>query len=300
MLAAGTAGVLDEMAQVTDLARLGAIVTKSITADPRDGNRPWRVAPLDVGMLNAVGLANPGVDGFLEQHAARIPTLPCPVVVSVAGFRGVESYTSVTQKLAAFEVNGAPGIQAIELNVSCPNVDGGASASVDPDVLAELIRAVRPGFEGRAIYVKLSPIVTGKITMTEIAKAAIEAGADALTISNTVPGMAIDPETREPVLGRVAGGLSGPAVHPIALKLVHDVYRAVAKEAGVPIIGAGGVTSWREAASFVLAGASAVQIGTASFANPGSGPKVASGLAKWARRQRAGTLIDLIGSVSAS
>jgi len=294
LLAAGTAGVLDEMSEVADLSALGGLVTKSITAESREGNPAWRVAPLDVGMLNAVGLANPGVKKFLAEHAGQIPSVPTQVIVSVAGFGGVESYTDTVRTLAAHE-----SVTAFELNVSCPNVHGGTEFGADPEALGELVRASKQAAGDAKLFVKLSPIAVGKITISDIARAAIDASADALTIANTIPAMAIDPETRLPLLGNITGGLSGPAMHPVTLKLVRDVYLNVAKESDTPIIGAGGVVSWREAASFILAGATAVQIGTGSFARPNGASRVAKGLAAWAKRQRADRIADLIGGLRA-
>ncbi|MFG0327862.1 MAG: dihydroorotate dehydrogenase [Phycisphaerales bacterium JB037] len=300
ILAAGTAGTLDEVGEVLDLSRVGALVTKSITAEPRAGNPPWRVAPLRAGMLNAIGLANPGIDAFMRDHAPRIAGVPTTVLGSIAGFC-IDDYVAVARRFS--EIDAMPGV---ELNVSCPNVHGGVEFGVDPDALGELIKRVRAALgthqpagkpTDSALIVKLSPIAVGRPSMVDIARAAIEAGADALTISNTVPAMGIEVETRRPMLGNRTGGLSGPAVHPIALKLVHDVHKAIARDAGVPIIGLGGVLRWQEAAAFILAGASAVAIGTGLFVNPRIPRKVNAGLAKWARRQGAQSVRDLVGTL---
>jgi dihydroorotate dehydrogenase (NAD+) catalytic subunit len=291
MLAAGTAGTLSELADVLNLARVGAVVTKSITAQPRDGNQTWRILPTDAGMLNAIGLANVGVDAFVRDDAPRVPQVPTTVIASVAGY-SVEEYCRVVAALEPI-----PSIPAIELNVSCPNVHGGCEFSADPEQLSGLIREVRPLLKTKRLFVKLSPIASGRPGMVEIARAAIEPpgsqphgpnqrpGADALCISNTIPAMAIDVETRRPRLANVTGGLSGPAVHNVAVKLVHDVYRGIARQTGTALVGIGGVSRWEHAAEFILAGASAVQVGTALFADPKAPLKIAKGLGKWCARQ---------------
>ena len=287
ILAAGTAGYVDEMTDVVDLSRVGAVVTKSITAQAREGNPTWRILETRGGMLNAIGLANMGVDAFVREYA------PTKVVGSIAGF-SVEDYVSVARAFGAI-----PAMAAVEINVSCPNVHGGCEFGADPRELRGLLSQVKPILAGKPLWVKLSPIAvaTPGGSMVEIARAAIEGGADVLCISNTTPAMAIDVETRRPRLANTTGGLSGPAVHPMAVKLVHDVYRKVAKEAGVPIVGIGGVLAWQDAAEFVLAGASAVEMGTALFADPRSPRRVVAGLEKWVRRQGAASIGELVGGV---
>lgn len=279
ILAAGTCGHLDEMAEVLDLSRVGAVVTKSITPLPRDGNPTWRILECRAGMLNAIGLANGGLDHFMEHLAPRIPSVPTRVIGSVAGF-SVEDYVMVAAHLEEVE-----GLAAVELNVSCPNVRGGVEFGLDPGALRELTAAVRAVLTRKPMFVKLSPIAAGHPSMVEVARAAVASGANALCIANTVPAMAIDVRTRRPRLANVTGGLSGPAVHPIAVKLVHDVYRGLAREAGVPIIGIGGVMTWEDAAEFVLAGAAAVEMGTALFADPRAPLRVVRGLEQWVRDQ---------------
>ena len=250
VLAAGTHGTLDEISQFVDLSRVGALVTKSITLKPREGNAGVRVVPLRVGMLNAVGLANPGVEAFVRDYAPRIEQVPCPVIGSIAGF-SVEDYVEVARAFEPIE-----HMPAVELNVSCPNVHAGLEFGVDPSSLRELVGRVRRVLKTTRLIVKLSPIVAGNPGMVEVARAAIEgqsepggpndrAGADVLTISNTVPAMKIDIETGKPVLSNGSGGLSGPAIHLIVVKLVYDVHHGVAKETDTPIIGLGGVCSWR-------------------------------------------------------
>ena len=290
ILASGTAGYLDEMSEVLDLSRIGGVVTKSITARPRPGNKTWRIIECRGGMLNAIGLANIGAEEFERSIAPRIPSVPTTVIGSIAGF-SVEDYTTVAAMWA-----GIDGVELVELNLSCPNVHGGLEFGANPDAARSLVIAVRPMLAEKKISVKLSPRTHD---MVAVARACIEAGADVLTIGNTYPAMAIDVESRKPRLSRITGGLSGPAIHPIAVKLIYEVHRAVARETNVPIIGVGGVTTWRDAAEFILAGASAVQMGAALFADPRSPLKVASGLEKWVRRQGCTSIAELIGKVDA-
>ena len=303
MLAAGTAGTLDEGRGVFDLAHAGALVTKSITREPRTGNPAWRVWPLDVGMLNAIGLANPGIDAFLSEWAPRAGGLGLPVIGSVAG-TSVDDYVHVA---AALDASGRFG--AIELNVSCPNVHGGTEFGTNSEALSELVREVRAVCGQSRLIVKMTPVLSGSPSMTDLARACIEPaggapngpnqrpGADILTISNTVPALGIDPDTRAPVLGNGTGGLSGPAVHPIALKLVHDVSAGIARDTGTPLIGLGGVTGWKQAASFILAGASAVGLGTVLFADPRAPRGVARGLERWLHRQGEARISALVGAL---
>lgn len=294
LTAAGTAGTLDELADCIDLARLGGIVTKSITREPRDGNQTWRILPERAGMLNAIGLANPGIERFLADHAPRIARMDTTVIGSIAG-NAIEDYAEVARGFATIDA-----MKAVELNVSCPNVHGGTEFGVDPVALADLIVACREQLDGKPMLVKLSPIAVGQPGIVDMAIAAIEAGAGGLCLANTVPAMAIDVRTRRPKLANVTGGLSGPAVHPIAVRLVHMVYRGVAKDAGVPIVGIGGVMTWRDAAEFILAGASAVEVGTALFVDPRAPKRITKGLAKWARSQGAASITDLVGALAGS
>jgi dihydroorotate dehydrogenase (NAD+) catalytic subunit len=293
ILAAGTCGYLDELAGAVDLSGVGAIVTKSITAEPREGNPTWRILETRAGMLNAIGLANVGAAAFAREYGPRLASAPTAVIGSVAGF-SVEGYAAAARALGAL-----PGLAAIELNVSCPNVHGGCEFGADPVALRDLLAAVRQVLGGKPLLVKLSPIAVGTRggTILDIARAAVEGGAAALCIANTIPAMEIDVQTRRPRLANITGGLSGPAVHPVAVKLVHDVYRGLARDAGVPIIGIGGVLTWRDAAEFILAGASAVQMGTALFADPRSPLKVARGLERWVRGEGVASVSELTGAV---
>lgn len=299
ILAAGTAGNLDEMQDVLDLSRVGALVTKSITPLPRDGNKVWRILDAGpAGMLNAIGLANMGLDAFLEHFAPRAGKVPCAVFASVAGF-SIDDYVRVAANLDQFAAPPTPSIPAVELNVSCPNVHSGVEFGSSCESLRELLGAVRPVLKHARMLVKLGPMTPA---IGAVARAAVEAGADGLTISNTIPAMAIDLSTRRPRLSHVTGGLSGPGLHPVAVKLVFDTYRAVCKDArgpgqSVPIIGAGGVLTWEDAAEFILAGASAVQMGTALFVDPRSPLAVARGLERWVRAQKCANIAELVGAV---
>ena len=283
-----------------DLSRVGAVTTKSITVEPREGNAAMRVAPVAAGMLNAIGLANPGIDAFAAEVAPRARAMPCRVIGSAAGF-SVADYERVAAALAACD-----GIDAVELNVSCPNVHGGPEFGADVGALAEVVKAARAAMGerpdgsggGKPLLVKLPPVAIGTPTdMVTLARAAIEAGADVLTLCNTMPGMGIDVHSRKPLLGNVTGGLSGPAVHPVVLRLIHFVYQGVARDAGIPIVGLGGVLHWEDAAAFILAGATAVGVGTATFADTRRPAKVARGLQRWARSQGVGSIAELVGSL---
>ena len=292
MLAAGTAGMLDEMSEVTKLDALGGLVTKSITRAPRPGNAYPRITFTKAGMLNAIGLANPGMDAFVSDIAPNVDDVPTTVIGSVAG-DSIEDYVAIAQAMDATE-----GINLIELNVSCPNVHSGLEFGADPIALAELVAAVAESINSAKLFVKLSPITVGTPhTIVDLARVAVESGAHGLTLTNTVPAMGIDVHTRKPILSNTTGGLSGPAIHPIVVRLVHLVYSQFAQEAGIPIMAAGGVTSWEDAAEFMLAGASAVQIGAGSFANPRTSVKVTKGLDKWVAKMGCDHISELVGSV---
>lgn len=288
VLAAGTAGYADELRDAFDLSEIGAVVTKSITREPRPGNETWRIVPSKAGMLNAIGLANPGIERFVDEVAPRLGRVPTTVIGSIAG-NAADDYAAVAERMDAVEA-----LPAVELNVSCPNVHGGTEFGVDPEALRGLVAAVRGVLARTRLLVKLSPIAVGQPGIVEVAQAAVEAGADGLTIANTVPAMAIDVNARRPVLSNVTGGLSGPAVHPIAVRLVHVVHRALPE---VPIVGVGGVSAWDDAAELILAGASACQVGTALFANPRAPIRLNRDLAKWVAAQGESCVADLVGRV---
>ena len=278
----GTSGYATEYAGLTDFSALGAFVTKSITRHERPGNPPPRVVETAGGMLNAIGLANVGLDRFLAEKVPLLATLPCPVIVNVAG-HSTADYVDTAAAVAAVGV-----VAAVELNVSCPNVADGLTFGTHPGRLRALVAAVKAVVPpGKPLVVKLSPNVED---ITATAAAAVEGGADVLSLVNTFTALAIDVNTRRPRLANVTGGLSGPAVKPIALHLVSRVYRTVTRHTGTPIIGMGGVQTWRDAAEFVLAGASAVAIGTALFVDPATPAAIAAGLSAWCDRQGVGAV----------
>jgi len=286
--AAGTCGYVDELADALDLRDLGAVTTKSITAEEREGNAPWRIIDLPAGMMNAIGLANVGVDRFLAEKLPRARGLATRLVGSIAG-HSVADYLKVAE---AFDARSE--LPIVELNVSCPNTADGLQFGEHPAALEALVREVRPVLSRTKLLVKLSPNVADIVKMAE---AAIRGGADGLTLINTVPAMAIDVERRRSRISRASGGLSGPAIHPIAVRLVHLTYRGVARDAGVPIVGLGGVFAWQDAAELILAGATAVGMGTALFVDPRSPRRVRDGLAGWVARQGAASVGELVGAL---
>lgn len=284
----GTCGYGDEYAPFMDLRRLGAFTTKSITLHERKGNLPARVAETPGGMLNAIGLANVGLERFVAEKLPVLARLGVPTIVNVAGHTQDE-YLAVCARLDPLEP-----ISALELNVSCPNVCDGMVFGTDPALLRQLVTAVREVVKRCTLIVKLSPNVTD---ITQTAAAAVEAGAECLSMINTFVGMAIDVERAEPVLANLTGGLSGPAIKPLALNLVHKVYRQVAAPAGVPVIGMGGIQNWRDAVEFMLAGATAVGIGTALFADPTTPLKVIAGIEDYLRRHGMTSVAQLTGQL---
>ena len=288
MTCSGTCGYAFEYADFTDLSRLGAFVTKSITREERPGNEPARIVETRAGMLNAIGLANVGLKRFLDEKVPLIRKMPCPVIVNVAG----HSYDDYTETCAAMD--GLDCVAAVELNVSCPNVKDGLTFGTNPGRLKELTRAVKHVLPRKPLIVKLSPNVED-ITLT--ARGAIDGGADALSLVNTFTAMSVDIWKRRPRLANVTGGLSGPAIKPIALHLVSRVYRTVARDAGIPIIGMGGVQYWQDAVEFLLAGASAVAVGTALFIDPATPVKVCEGLVQYMEKVGVELIDELIGTL---
>lgn len=295
VLAAGTAGMLDEMADVMSLANLGAVVAKSVTREPREGNAFPRITFTRGGMLNAIGLANPGLDAFVRDTAPKIASVPTTVIGSIAG-DSIEDYVAIAQAMDAIEA-----VELVELNVSCPNVHSGLEFGADPVALAELVGAVAESLNSTKLFIKLSPITVGTPnTIVDLAGVAVDSGGNGITLTNTVPAMGIDVHTRKPILSNTTGGLSGPAIHPIVVRLVHLVYSQFAHDpthAGIPIMAAGGVTRWEDAAEFILAGASAVQIGAGNFADPRLSLKVTKGLDKWVGRMGYTNISELVGTV---
>ena len=291
MTASGTCGYATEYADFVDLKRLGAFVTKSITREPRAGNEYPRVVETRAGMLNAIGLANVGLEVFLREKVPLLAPLGLPVFVNVAGTT-VDDYCAVAEALDGVEI-----VRGIELNISCPNVkEGGIQFGTDPAQVRTVTAAVRSACRNNILIVKLSPNVTD-IAVT--AAAAVEAGADALSLINTFTAMAIDIETRRPILSNVTGGLSGPAIRPVAVHMVHRVYTQVARAAGVPIIGMGGIQYASDAIEFLLAGATGLAVGTSLFVDPGCLAEIGSGIAAYLRRHGRGAVREIIGSLHA-
>ncbi|HZL34546.1 MAG TPA: dihydroorotate dehydrogenase [Tepidisphaeraceae bacterium] len=284
----GTCGYAFEYADFMDLSKLGAFVTKSITREERPGNEPARIVETRAGMLNAIGLANVGLERFVAEKVPLLRKMPCPIIVNVAG----HSFDDYVETCAA--MNALDCVAGVELNVSCPNVKDGLTFGTHPGRLRELTAQVKKTLPGKPLIVKLSPNVED-VTIT--ARAAIEGGADALSLVNTFTAMAIDIHKRRPRLANVTGGLSGPAIKPIAIHMVSRVYRAIAKTAGVPIIGMGGVQYWQDAVEFILAGASAVAVGTALFVDPAAPNTICQGLEQYMKKQGVERLADLIGAL---
>jgi len=291
LTASGTCGYGDEYADFVDLRQLGAFITKSITLAPRAGNEYPRVVETRAGMLNAIGLANVGLEAFVAEKVPALERLGIPVFVNVAGTT-VDDYLAVAEALEK-----VPVVRGIELNISCPNVKaGGIQFGVDPQQVRLIVGEVRKVVRKNILIVKLSPNVTD---IAATATAAVEAGADALSLVNTFTAMAIDVESRRPLLANATGGLSGPAIRPIAVYMVHRVYTQVAKAAGVPIIGMGGIQNASDALEFFLAGATAVAIGTALFVNPACLLDIRDGIADYLRRHNFSGMKDLVGSLHA-
>jgi dihydroorotate dehydrogenase (NAD+) catalytic subunit len=283
LTASGTCGYGEELADLFSLSRLGGIVTKSITVEPREGHPPPRTAETDSGMLNAIGLANVGVDRFIDEKLRFLEKHDTVVVVNVAGAR-LQDYLDVCVRL-----NDCPRADMVELNFSCPNVDWGMEIARSPVRAEQAVREVDKVFS-RPIIAKLSPNVSD---ITEIARACEAGGADAVSLINTLVGMAVDIETWRPRLTNNTGGLSGPAIKPVALAMVHQVYTSV----NIPVIGVGGIMNWRDAVEFFLCGATAVQVGTALFVEPEAPVKIAAGLKKYLSQNKLKSINELIGKL---
>jgi len=283
LTASGTFGQGVEYAELIDVGRLGAIVNKGTTPRARPGNPQYRIAETPAGILNSIGLENPGAEEVARKYGKIWAKLGVPVIVNVAGY-SVEDYVFVVEAL-----DGTPGVIAFELNVSCPNVEGGMLFGSDPQLAAQVTRAVRDATD-KPVIVKLTPNAPKDVVA--VAQACEDAGADGLTTINTVLGMRIDVAKRRPMLGTGSGGLSGPAIRPIAVHLTYQVAQAVS----IPIIGAGGVTNASDALEFLMAGASAVQVGTSTFADPTAPLTVIEGLATYVRAQGLASIRDIIGA----
>jgi len=289
MTASGTCGYGMEYSDFTDLRRLGAFVTKSITLQPRVGNEYQRVVETRAGMLNAIGLANVGLEQFLKDKVPALEQLGLPVFVNVAG-TAIEDYVAVAEAMEDVKI-----VRGVELNISCPNVKaGGIQFGTDPVQVEKITSALRKVCRKNILIVKLSPNVSD-ITVT--ARAAVNGGASALSMINTFTAMVIDTRTRRPVLANRTGGLSGPAIRPIAVYMVHRVYTEVAKKAGVPIIGMGGIQYPNDAIEFLLAGATGLAIGTALFIDPRTPTIIQDGIADYLRRNGHSSISEIIGAL---
>ena len=284
MTASGTFGYGKEFEDFVDLEKIGGIIVKGTTLHRREGNPYPRMAETPMGMLNAVGLQNKGVDYFIEQIYPQIKDIRTNMIVNVSG-SAIGDYVQTAEK-----INELEAIPAIELNISCPNVkQGGMAFGVTAKGAGEVVKAVREVYK-KTLIVKLSPNVTD---ITEIARAAEASGADSVSLINTLLGMAIDAEKRVPLLSTVTGGMSGAAVQPIALRMVWQVSKAV----NIPVIGLGGIMNWKDAVEFLLAGASAIQIGTANFIDPAITVKVAEGINDYLDRHGFTSVKDIVGGL---
>ena len=284
MTASGTFGYGEEFSQYVDLEKIGAFVTKGLSLKPRAGNPTPRIVETPGGMLNAIGLQNVGIDAFIQKKVPFLRSVNTPAIANFFGYTPDE-YAELAGRLDAI-----PEVAALEVNISCPNVkQGGIVFGTDPGCAASVVAACRAATK-KTLIVKLSPNVTD---IVEMAQACEGAGADALSVINTLTGMAIDLERRRPVLANVTGGLSGPAIKPIALRMVWQVARAVK----VPVIGIGGIMSATDAMEFILAGATAVQVGTASFVNPAAAQEIAEGMEQWLAARGIADIKSLIGAL---
>jgi dihydroorotate dehydrogenase (NAD+) catalytic subunit len=284
LVASGTFGYGDETLELVDVSKLGGIVTKSLTLKSRDGNPPPRIVETESGMLNSIGLANIGVKKFIDEKLPLLRKQNTSIIVNIAG-NTIEEYEELLTLLEDHS-----GIDAYEINVSCPNVkEGGLAFGTKCDTTAEITRRVRK-LTAKPIIVKLTPNVT---RIAEFAIAVEAEGADAVSVMNTLVGIAIDVKTQKPKLSTITGGLSGPAIKPVALAKVYEVYKSVK----IPIIGLGGIMNWSDAVEFMLVGARAVQVGTANFINPAIGVKIADGIAQYCVERKIARVVELVGAL---
>lgn len=284
LVASGTFGYGEEFSELYDLSKLGAVVTKGISLKPRKGNPMPRIVETPSGLINSIGLENVGIESFLEDKLPFLQEKRATVVVNVFG-ESVEEYYELVRLL-----DSADGVHAVELNISCPNVKAGGmhfgATAVSARSLTEAVRKAT----GLPLWVKLSPMVTN---IAEIAAAVEEAGADAISVINTIPAMAIDLETRKPKLANGMGGLSGPAIKPVALKLVWQVFNAVK----IPVVGIGGIMNTTDVLEFIVAGAAAIQVGTANFVNPNTAIDIVEGLTKYLEERSISGVSGLVGTL---
>ncbi|BCS96445.1 dihydroorotate dehydrogenase B (NAD(+)), catalytic subunit [Desulfoluna limicola] len=284
MTASGTFGYGMEFDEVLNLNRLGGVVMKGLSLHPSKGNPPPRIAETSCGMLNAIGLENVGIDRFIKEKLPAMRPFSTKVFINIYG-KTVEEYAAIAERS-----EGVEGIHGIEVNISCPNVSaGGLAFGVDPVAAADVVKAVRAR-TSLPVMVKLSPNVTD---ITEIARSVEGEGADSVSLINTLTGMGIDIHTRKPLLANVVGGLSGPAVKPVAIRMVYQVAKAVK----IPVVGMGGIMTAEDAVEFLIAGATAVQVGTANFVYPDAAEKVVDGIEAFMKEKGISDVNDLIGSV---
>jgi dihydroorotate dehydrogenase (NAD+) catalytic subunit len=284
MTASGTFGYASEFEQLVDLNRLGGIIVKGLSIEPTKGNPPPRITETPCGMLNAIGLENVGFSAFVEEKLPFLKTITTPTFVNIYG-KSVTEYAKLSKK-----IDGIKDVAGIEVNISCPNVKvGGVAFGAYPDSAWEVVRAVRER-TSKHLMVKLSPNVTD---ITEIASSVEAAGADSISLINTITGMAIDIETRQPKLANITGGLSGPAIKPIALRMVWQVAQTV----NIPVIGIGGIMTAADALEFLIVGAVAVQIGTANFVNPNVTIEIIDGIESYLMERGIDRLSDIIGTL---
>ena len=285
MTASGTFGYGREFEQLVDLNRLGGIIVKGLSIEPTKGNPPPRIAETPCGMLNAIGLENIGFTAFVQEKLPFLKTIATPTFVNIYG-KSVSEYAALAKKIDEVE-----DITGVEVNISCPNVKvGGVAFGAYPDSASEVVRAVRKR-TSKPLMVKLSPNVTD---ITEIASSVEAAGADSISLINTITGMAVDIETRRPKLANITGGLSGPAIKPIALRMVWQVAQTV----NIPVIGIGGIMTAKDALEFLIAGAVAVQIGTVNFINPNAAIEIIDGIESYLLERKIDRLSDIIGSIN--
>ncbi len=283
MVASGTFGYAREMAGFVDLKRLGAIIPKTITMNPRPGNPPPRTCETAAGMLNSIGLDNDGIEQFIKRHMPYLASLGLPIIVSIAG-KSRDEFVAMAARL-----DGLSGVAGLELNVSCPNVSGGIDFGTSPEMCRQVVEGCRRACR-HPIIAKLTPNVTD---IASVARAAEDGGADALSLINTVLGMAVDWRKRRPVLGNVLGGLSGPAIKPIALRAVYQVRRATA----IPLVGIGGIATIDDVMEFLITGATAVQVGTASFYHPRAAIELLDALPGALQSLSASTVTQVVGTL---
>ncbi len=287
MVASGTFGYAEEFRDYFDLRTLGALVTKTITVDPRQGNPPPRTCETPSGMLNSIGLENPGLEAFIREKLPKAASFGVPVIVSVAAEHDADEFSVLLERLSPLA-----SVAAFELNISCPNVSHGRPALIaqDAKATAAVVRRARRATD-KPLIAKLSPNVTD---IVEIASAAYDSGCDGLALINTLTGMSIEVRTRRPKISRIVAGLSGPAIRPVAVRMVWEVARKIP----VPIIGMGGIIDTFSALEFFLAGATAVAVGTAHFVNPAAAPEIVRGLSQYLKEHRFGSIRDIIGTVA--